>query len=179
MFRISAKLGSPNVSTALFLLALITASSAWAATNWADVPTNLTISEYLDLQFKQRYEHESNALNAYSIASFYPSSDPQNALVVVIQAWRDERVKPEDLRREIRKVGQSFSDIFTVTVAHPFISKRWKIVNPSANFVVKHVRYSDIRETLGVTFKGETVFDQDSIAKVGVEVASRGAVWIW
>ena len=49
--------------------------------------------------------------------------------------------------------------------AHPTYSKRWTIADPEANIIVRHVRYSDLRETLAVTIRGETVFDEDSISK--------------
>jgi len=183
MIHLRKKLYSLRRSTALLLvllLAPITMSAAWAASNWGDAPANLTTSEYLNLQFKLAMSRpESEALNSFSLVGFYPSSNPQDALVVVIQTWRDERVRPEDLRREIRKVGDALADQFNAMAGHPDISKRWKIVNPKASFVVKHVRYSDIRETLAVTLRGETVFDNDLISKAKEEVTVRGGVWGW
>ena len=165
---------------ALLLCAL--ASSATAAPDWANAPADLTISEYLDLQFKLAMSRpESDALNSYSLVSFYPSWNSQSAVVVVIQTWHDERARPQDLqdlRREIRKVGEALSGEFDSMARLPSIRNRWK-ANSSANFVVRHVRYSDPQETLGVTFRGETVFDPDGISKAKTEVITRGAVWGW
>ena len=180
MFRIHERFRSPKLAAALLFLALLTVSGAWAATDWADAPADLTISEYLNVQFKLAMQRpESDALNSFTLVSFYPSSTPQTALVVVIQTWHDERLKPEDLRREIRKVGEALSAQFEAMAAHPSISNHWKITNPRANIVVRHVRVSDIRETLGVTLNGETVFDQGGISKAKDVVVSRGAVWGW
>lgn len=183
MTHLRKKLCSFQRSTVLLLLLLlapITISAAWAASNWGDAPADLTISEYLDLQFKLDMQRpEIDALNSFSLVAFYPSSNPQDALVVVIQTWRDERVRPEDLRRSIRKVGDALTNQFEAMAGHPNISKRWKIANPKASFVVKHVRYSDIQETLAVTLRGETAFDNDRISKAKEEVIARGGVWGW
>lgn len=167
-------------ATMLLLLSLLTSSAAWAAGNWGDAPADLTISEYLDLQFKLDMSRpEINALNSFALVSFYPSSNPQDALVVVIQTWQDEHIGPQDLRREIRKVGEAFLNQFNALARHPRITKRWKMENPKVNLVVRHVRYSDLRETIAVTVNGETVFDRDSISKAQADVTARGAVWSW
>jgi hypothetical protein len=103
----------------------------------------------LDLQFKLAMTRpESDALNHYSLVSFYPSWNSQTAVVVVIQTWHDERLRPEDLRREIRKVGEAFARQFDSMAGHPSIRERWKNTNSSANFVVKHLRYSDYKKRL-------------------------------
>jgi hypothetical protein len=182
LFRIHERFRSRKLAAALLFLALFTASGAWAATDWADAPADLTISEYLNLQFKLAMERpESDALNSYSLVSFYPSWNSQSAVVVVVQTWHDERARPQDLqdlRREIRKVGEALTRQFESMAHHPSIRERWKNAT-SANFVVKHVRYSDPQETLGVTLRGETVFDPDGISKAKTEVITRGAVWGW
>jgi hypothetical protein len=170
-------------AVALLLLAVLTAPSAWAATNWGDDPANLTISEYLNLQFKLYMQQpDTAALNSYSIVNFYPAWNPQSAVVVVMQTWHDERARPQDLqdlRREIRKVGEALSAEFASMAGLPSIKGRWPSANPRANFIVKHVRYSDNQETLGVTIGGETIFDQDGISKAKLEVLGRGGVWSW
>ena len=180
MLRERERFRPPKQAAALLLLALITASGARAADNWGDAPADLTISEYLDLNFKLAWtRHASDAPNSYSLVSFYPSSNPARALVVVIQTWHDERLKPEDLRREIRNFGDGLSSEFESMARHPNIAKRWTITNPKANFVVRHVRLSDLRETLGVTINGQTVFDEKEIANAAAEVTARGAIWSW
>jgi len=121
----------------------------------------------------------SEALNSFSLVSFYPSSDPQKALVLVIQTWHDDRLQPQDLRREIRKVGEALTNHFKVMADHPTVSKRWKMANPESNFVVRHVRISDLRETLAVTLNGHTLFDEKDISNAKAEVTSRGAMWDW
>jgi hypothetical protein len=120
---------------------------------------------------------ESNSLNSFSLVSFYPSSDPQSALVLVIQTWRDERIPLQDLRREIRKIGEVLTDQFEAMARHPLVLKRWKLNNPKANLVVRHVRLSELRETLAVTVGGQTLFDADDISKAKADVTRRGAVW--
>jgi hypothetical protein len=181
MFRISSRrLLRAIMAVVLLHLALITASGAWAADNWGDAPADLTISEYLELSFKlDMTRPESESLNSYSVVSFYPSSNPGRALVVIIQAWHDERMKRDDLRREIRKVGDAYSMQFESMARLASVRKRWMITNPKANFVVRHVRYSDPRETLGVTINGQTLFDEKEIANAAAEVTARGAVWSW
>lgn len=98
-------------STGLLLLTLITISAAWAANNWGDAPADLTISEYLELQFKLGMTRpESDALNSFSLVSFYPSSNPQDALVVVIQTWR---LSPMCRAAHIRWPAQVFHTVLT------------------------------------------------------------------
>ena len=147
---------------------------------WADKPAALTIGEFLNLHFKIAMQRpESMALNSYSLVDFYPSSDPRNALVFVIQTWHDERLAPADLRREIREFGDALTKQFESLVRLPAVNKRWEVEDPKTNFIVKHVRYSDPLETLAVTVNGETVFGDDDIAKAKSAVKSRGAVWGW
>jgi hypothetical protein len=189
---IHEKFCSPKLATALLSLALLAASGASPAAGdpnpnpmaWANAPADLTIGEYLEIQFRLSplQRSENNALNDFSLVSFYPSLSPESAVVVVIQTWHDERARPQDLqdlRREIRKVGEALSQNFDATVHHPAIRDRWKNANSRANLIVKHVRYSDVHETLGVTIRGETVFDPESIAKAKIETISRMAVWDW
>ena len=160
-------------------LVLLTSSSA-RTQSWADAPADLTVGEYLQLIFDLNMRRpESEALNSFSLVSFYPSSNPQTALVFVIQTWRDQRVPPQDLRRGIRKVGEALTDEFEAMARLPFVLKRWKMNNPKANIVVRHVRLSDLRETLAVTLRGETLFDDDDISKAKEEVTRRGAIWGW
>ena len=180
MSRIHEKVCSPKQAAALLLLGLLTVSGAWAADNWGNAPADLTIAEYLDLNFKLAMTRsESDALNSYALVNFYPSSNPGRALVVVIQTWHDERLKPGDLRREIRKVGDALLGQFESMAALPSISKRWTITDPKANIVVRHVRYSDPRETVGVTIDGQTLFDEKGISNAKAEVTARGAIWSW
>ncbi len=99
--------------------------------------------------------------------------------MVVIQTWHDERLEPGDLRREIRKVGDALLHQFESMAALPSLSKRWTITDPMANIVVRHVRYSDLRETVGVTINGQTLFDEKGISNTKAEVTARGAIWSW
>ena len=180
MSRMHKKFRSSKLAAALLLLCLLTVSGARASADWGDAPADLTISEFLTLQFRLSMERpESEALNSFSLVRFYPSSSPQSALVFVIQTWRDKQLQPSDLRREIRKFGEAVSGQFDAMVRHPLVSKRWRVAEPKANIVIKHVRYSDLRETLAVTIRGETLFDENSISKAKAEAIDRGAVWSW
>lgn len=164
---------------AVLLLVLLTSAHALAQ-SWADAPADLTVGEYLQLVFDLRMRRpESEALNSFALVSFYPSSNPQTALVLVTQTWRDQRVPAQDLRREIRNDGESWTEYFEAIARHPFVMKRWKMNDPKANIVVRHVRISDFRETLAVTVSGETLFDNDDISKAKAEVIRRGAIWSW
>jgi len=62
---------------------------------------------------------------------------------------------------------------------HPTVRKRWDCTGTNSNLVIKHVRYTDIRETLAVTVDGVTSFDEESIKKASDLVKSRGGVWSW
>ena len=128
---------------------------------------------------KNESTRERGALNSFSLVSFYPSSSPQRALALVIQTWRDDRLPTSDLRREVRKVGDALVEQFKAMAGHPLVLKRWRTANPQSNIVVRHVRVSDLRETLAVTTNGETLFDEESIARAKRDVVSRGAVWSW
>ena len=182
MFRIGERfrpLGNRR-GKVLFLLACLTISGAWAADNWSDAPADLSIREYLDLQFQlTMMRPESDTPNSFSLVSFYPSSHPRSGLVFVLQTWRDERLQPQNLRREIRKVGEAYVNQFHAMANHPYVSKRWRVVDPKKNIIVRHVRLSDLRETLAVTIGGETVFDKEKISTSKAEAVARGAVWSW
>jgi hypothetical protein len=165
-----------------FLLAIfvISGPAAAAAGNWAAAPSQLSVGEYLDMLFHSKMDRpESDALNSFSIVSFYPSKDPGSAFVLVIQTWRDDRVQPQDLHREIRKAGDALLSQFRAMAKSPSVSKRWPMDYPERNFVVRHVRLSDFQETLGVTINGETSFDENSIAEAKAAVIRRGGVWSW
>jgi hypothetical protein len=91
----------------LCIMILLVTSSTWAG-NWADVPAELTVAEYLQLLFDLNMRRpESEALNSFAMVGFYPSSSPERALVLIIQTWHDDRVSPQNLRREIRTVGDA------------------------------------------------------------------------
>ena len=99
--------------------------------------------------------------------------------MLVTQTWRDERLGRQDLRREIRRLDEATTDHFQAIAANPSVSKRWKMTNPKSNIVVRHVRFSDLRETLAVTLNGQTLFDEKDISNAKAEVTSRGATWSW
>lgn len=60
---------------------------------------------------------------------------------------------------------------------HPTVAKRWRVRRPENSFVIKHVRFSDLREVLGVTLGGNTYFDQEAIRRAELQVRGRGGVW--
>ncbi len=161
----------------LLLLVFLTNSPAWGQ-SWADAPADLTVGEYLQLVFRLDMKRpDTKALNDFSLVNFYSSSDPQMALVLVIQTWRDERVLGHYLPGEIRSVGEAFTAQFEAMARRQDVLKRWNMNNPKENFVVRHVRLSDLRETLAVTVNGETLFDDKDISKAKAYVTSRGGIW--
>jgi hypothetical protein len=154
--------------------------SAGPQRGWADRPADLTLGEFLDLWFKtQMARRESDALNSYSLVSFTPSTNPDEALVVVIQTWRDERLSESDLRRAIRKAADVELDLFRALLEHPRLKKRWAPSDPESNLVVRHVRFSDLRETLGVTRKGKTEFEPEAMLEAKKAVEGAGGIWSW
>lgn len=154
--------------------------SAFAQSGWGASSANLTVAEYLELSFKMAMErHETGALNDYSMVSFYPTDSPETALIVIIQTWHDERINQTDLRREIRTVGNAVYNHFKALVLHQTIAKRWRSERFENNFIVKHVRYTDLRESLAVTVGNATFFDPEEIKHAETLVRSRGGVWGW
>ena len=161
----------------LLLLVFLTNSSAWAQ-NWADAPADLTVGEYLQLVFRLDMKRpDSKALNDFSLVNFYSSSDPQMALVFVIQTWRPETVLGHYLPGEISSFGKAFTAQFEAMTRRQDVLKRWNMNNPKENIVVRHVRLSDMRQTLAVTVNGETLFDDKDISKAKAYVTSRGGLW--
>ena len=157
-------------------------TTSWiqAGKGWANQPANLTISEYLDLIFELAMARdESDALNTFSIVNFYPSNRPSKAIVVVYQAWHDERVSRENLRREIRKLADAYLRLFKNLSENPKIRKRWFVKDPRSQIIVRHVRESDFKETIAVTMNGTTYFDEKIFIKVKTMVEERGGVWGW
>ena len=161
----------------LLVLVFLMNSPAWAQ-SWADAPADLTVGEYLQLVFRLDMKRpDSKALNDFSLVNFYSSSDPQMALVLVIQTWRDETVLGHYLPGEIRSVAEAFTAQFEAMVRRQDVLKRWNINNPKENFVVRHVRLSDLQETIAVTVNGETLFDDKDISKAKAFVTRRGGIW--
>ena len=162
----------------LFIFILCGGNKAIGAGEWAEAPANLTVREFLDMHFLNTMGRgESDALNSYNLVSFYPSGNPQTAFFFIIQPWRDSLIADRDIRREIRKVGDACYDQFKAMTGHPTVRKRWKIEVPKENFVIKHVRYTDLREVLAVTVDGTTYFDEEAIRRAASMVKLRGGVW--
>lgn len=162
----------------LLIFLLCGENNAIGAGEWAEAPANLTVREFLDMHFSNRMGRgETDALNSYNLVSFYPSGDPQTAFVFIMQTWRDSRIAERDIRREIRKVGDAYYDHFKAMTGHPTVRKRWKIEVPKENFIMKHVRYTDLREVLAVTIDGTTYFDEEAIRRAASMVKLRGGVW--
>lgn len=155
-----------------------TASWLQAGRSWANQPANLTISEYFDLIFDSEIETpETDALNTFSIVDFYPSNSPSKAIIFIIQAWQDERVSRENLRRAIRKVADMYLELFKALSKHPKIRKRWFVKDPLSQIIIRHIRYSDSKETLAVTMNGTTYFDEKIFIKTETMVKERGGFW--
>ena len=149
-----------------------------AAGDWAEALASITIQEFLDSHFsKSMGRGESDYINSYNLVSFYPSSAPRNAFVFVVQTWRDSLSTECDLRREIRKVGDALYSYFDSLIHHPTVKKRWNIVALNKNFIIKHVRYSDLNEVIAVTVDETTYFDDATIKKTSILVKQRGGVW--
>jgi hypothetical protein len=162
----------------LLIFLLSGGNKSIGAEEWAETPVNLTVREFLDMHFSNKMGRvESDALNSFNLVSFYPSGNPQTAFVFIIQTWRDSRIPERDLRREIRKFGDACYDQFKAMTGHPTVRKRWKIKIPKDNFVIKHVRYTDLKEVLAVTTDGTTYFDEEAIGRAASMVKLRGGVW--
>ena len=148
--------------------------------NWADNSADISVSEFLDLYFEiELRQHGENDLNAYNLVGFYPSEKPSTAIVVVIQTWHDDRLAQSDLRREIRKFADAMIGEFDATVRSPIVRRRWNVTEPKSNILIRHVRFSDPRETLAVTMSGITYFDDESFKRAEALLKGRGAVWSW
>jgi hypothetical protein len=149
-----------------------------AASDWAEAPANLTIQEFLENHFTQILgKEESDAINSYNLVFFYPSSEPHKAFVFIIQAWRDSQRTDRNIRRDIRALGEVYFKHFNSRIYLPTIRKRWKLKNSKENFIIKHVRHSDIKETLAVTVDGKTHFDDETIKRTAISIKRRGGIW--
>jgi len=170
-----------TICLSLILVVGLGCATAFAQSGWGSAPANLSIAEFLDLQFRTTMARgeTGSALNDYNLVSFYPSDSQENAFVFIIQTWRDDRIAKTNLRREVRVVGDALYSEFNAMVNHPTVAKRWRIRHPENNFVIKHVRYSDLREVLGVTLGKNTYFDQEAIRRAEHRVRARGGVWEW
>lgn len=152
-----------------------------AEEGWAQAPANITIQEFLNMHYNSvMHRVESDALNSYNIVSFYPSKGLDTAFVLIIQTWNDSRLPEQDLRREIRKDGKADFVLFKALTQHPTVRKRWLLSDVGGpHFIVKHVRISDLNETVAVTIDDITSFDEETIKKAEASVKSRGGVWSW
>jgi hypothetical protein len=146
---------------------------------WAEMPANLRVGEYLALVFQVCFHRdESNYINSFSSVNFNPAWSAESAILVVQQAWNDSRANSQDLRREIRKAGESQFTLFKAMCQWPSVQTRWTFTESSGpHFIVRHFRASDFKEVLGVTVDDATSFDEETIKKTGDLVKQRGGVW--
>lgn len=164
----------------LIVVLAITISNAYAQIEWASMPANISIAEFLDLEFRISMERgEYGSLNNYNLVSFYPSDSQERAFVFVIQTWRDNLVTPTNLRQEIRSLADAMFKQFEALINHPTFKKRWQVKNPKNSFIIKHVRYRDLREVLGVTIGDKTYFERGEIKRAESLVRGRGGIWDW
>ena len=83
-----------------------------------------------------------------------------------------------NLKREIRKAGEVEVALFEALITQPIVLKRWGF--PLADTVmIRHVRISDFKETIAVTFRGDTFFDEKSFQIAKEIVESYGGIWSW
>ena len=156
----------------IFTLAMVGFSSAIAANDWAEVPANITIEEFLDAHFSREMKGGS-----VMTVAFYPSDEPHSAFVMVMQTRRDDLVTKRNLRREIREDGELLYELFKTMIRHPKVKKRWKLVPTNENFIIRHLR-SGSHVTLAVTVDGKTYFDDETFKRVAILVKHRGGVWL-
>lgn len=157
---------------------LFFSTNGMAQSGWAEANANITISEFLAMHFSSEMKREeSDALNSFNLVSFYSSVDPNSAFVLIVQTWNDSRLPDRDLRREVRIIGDVYYRQFSALVHHPTVKKRWKLDSIGNNFVIKHVRYSDLNEVLAVTIDDITSFDEEAIKRAELIVKMRGGVW--
>ena len=148
--------------------------------NWGNSPAGLTTAEYLGLLFEGVFHrHETAAaLNSYNLVEFYPGSTPAEGVLVIIQTW-NEGAESDNLRREIRKVADAYIFEFTSLLSVPKVKRHWSAEDPKSHLVVRHVRSTDLRETIAVTISGVTQFDEQSFRRAEAFVKARGGVWGW
>ena len=157
------------------------AAAQQATPNWADKPANLSIAEYLELLFKQRFARTPQvSVQSFNLVSFVPSASPDSALLFIVQTWRDIDVTADQLRASIQRDSDLHVELFQTILQLPQISSRWKPPTPKDAILIRHVpEGSRRRETIAVTLGGVLRFDDVSIAKAQALVRARGAVWFW
>jgi hypothetical protein len=57
------------------------------------------------------------------------------------------------------------------------LRKRWPLNKPEANLIIRHVRLSNISDTLAVTIDGVTSFDPSDFKRAAQWVKKVGGVW--
>lgn len=145
---------------------------------WHDGLTLMSVAEYLDLLFHVRMSRpELVSLNSFNVVQFFPNESPDESFVLILQTYRDGNATQAELHRAIREVGDAELAYFETLCASPAVRKRWQLKAPKRNLIIRHVRHSDRRETLGVTVNGETTFDPEGIKNAAAEVRSRGGTW--
>lgn len=173
-------------ATLILILVLFLGSEpvlAQQSLTWGEKTTPVTKAELLEMVFQlTMHNHEKqNAMNSFSLVSFYPSSVPSSAVLFIIQAYNDAGNSPlePNERREIRKVGDALVEQFTATCRLPLVQKRWNVSNLKGRIVIKHVRVSDVRETIAVTVDGVTSFEPVDFRRAEGQVRLAGGVWTW
>lgn len=168
-----------------FALAIMTglAPSTLAAQGWASGSAGQTVEEYLQTYFNLRmHSHESKAaFNTFNLITFYPTNSKSTAILFMIQAYNDNGAPADSphARREIRVVADSTVSQFVSFFGLPDLNRRWRPSDPKSSFIIRHVRVTDLRETLAVTMDGATSFDPSDFSAGRARVVSAGGVWSW
>ena len=170
------------MKTGLFALVMtvsFTTASVYGQSGVA-AKDNLTNEEFLALYFQiWLHRHESNALNSFNLIAFYPGTDSENALLLIIQTYNDNDYSTENpqLRRGIREIGGAIVANFQAHFGLPILKKRWPLRNPKANLIIKHVRIRDLQDILAVTIDGVTSFDPEDFKRGEKRVRMVGGAW--
>ena len=148
-----------------------------------DPPANITASEYLWLVFDSNLSRISLIADSAGLKMLQPyvffshSGEVSQGVVYVVLEWPDEHLNQLDLRRNIRIISDGYLNKFEILQQWVSVQSRWSPSEPRSHFVIRHVRYSDIQETLAVTLNGETSFESVKFWEAKRRVENSGGIW--
>lgn len=164
------------------VLFAITTYSEISNRDWSSENAQLSKAEFLEIYFNLAlHRHEQSSLNSFNLISFYPAHSSESAILFIVQTYNDDGHSTAEphFREEIRKTADGLVGDFQSRFGLPIVKKRWQPQNPKSHLIIKHVRVSDLQDTLAITSDGITSFDPNDFKPLERRVKAAGGVWAW
>jgi hypothetical protein len=170
------------------ILFLPSVQATEASRQWSDKQAILTIEEYFDLLFATRFQN-LNPAEPTSV-DFVPNKSTQAALIFVVRPVVTPDVDLTDqseakaeivsgFRANVIRQGSTHVALTGKLLKESSIKARWPGASVEQNFAIRFVKADNVRQTVAITSKGKTTFDQGEISAASALIKPRaGELWV-